>query len=202
MTPENEKQTMKISEWLLCFRSVLRIVNCASRNLIAYFWAKRTLWIWNSDIDVDFLKSSCTCDMRQFDGRRFFDSSLLIPLLWYTIQIHWILKEKKIFLTFRVIFDEAQAQHNMQFYRVQTNLENQGKPGKVVIFKVFQGISGKDFEKSEWSGKTQGTFFVCQLFHSSMLLVIFSVLGLVFSNKVWCYICQFGKQLISYFWYF
>ena len=27
--------------------------------------------------------------------------------------------------------------------RVQTNLENQGKPGKVVIFKVFQGVSGK-----------------------------------------------------------
>ena len=26
---------------------------------------------------------------------------------------------------------------------VQTNLENQGKPGKVVIFKVFQRISGK-----------------------------------------------------------
>ena len=25
---------------------------------------------------------------------------------------------------------------------VQTNLENQGKPGKVVTFKVFKGISG------------------------------------------------------------
>ena len=163
MTPENEKQTMKISEWLLCFRSVLRIVNCASRNLIAYLWAKRTLWIWNSDIDVDFLKSSFTCDMRQFDGRRFFDSSLLIPLLWYTIHIHWILKEKKIFLTFRVIFDEAQAQHNMQFYRVQTNLENQGKPGKVVIFKVFQGFSGKLRERfwKKWIIKENSGNFFC-----------------------------------------
>ena len=41
--------------------------------------------------------------------------------------------------------------------RVQTNLENQGNPGKVVVFRVFQGNSGKDFEKSE-SGKTQETF--------------------------------------------
>ena len=52
--------------------------------------------------------------------------------------------------------------HSDILYSVQTNLENQGKPDKVVIFKVFQEISGK-LRKRFWKQwiirENSGNFF-------------------------------------------